>query len=91
MKLRKSIITEIQNIIDQSRAKAVRAVDNTRVVMYWQIGRIIFEEEQQGEDRAAYGTFLIQSLSEEFAPGSEQVFQSGTYTSTCSFTGFFQM
>ena len=68
MKLRKNIITEIQNIIDQSRAKAVRAVDNTRVVMYWQIGRIIFEEEQQGEDRAAYGTFLIQSLSEEFEP-----------------------
>lgn len=36
--------------------------------MYWQIGKVIFEEEQQGEDRAAYGTFLIKGLSEELQP-----------------------
>ncbi|MCH5719826.1 PDDEXK nuclease domain-containing protein [Niabella hibiscisoli] len=36
--------------------------------MYWQIGKVIFEEEQQGEDRAIYGTFLIKSISEAFQP-----------------------
>ncbi|MCF8331640.1 MAG: DUF1016 N-terminal domain-containing protein [Bacteroidales bacterium] len=36
--------------------------------MYWEIGRVIFEEEQQGEDRAEYGSFLIQTISEELQP-----------------------
>lgn len=36
--------------------------------MYWHIGQRIFEEEQHGEDRAEYGTYLIKSLSEELQP-----------------------
>jgi predicted nuclease of restriction endonuclease-like (RecB) superfamily len=36
--------------------------------MYWEIGRVIFEEEQKGQDRARYGEFLIKSLSEELTP-----------------------
>ncbi len=36
--------------------------------MYWEIGRVIFEEEQKGQDRARYGEFLIKSLSEELKP-----------------------
>ena len=37
------------------------------MMMYWQIGKDIFEEEQQGKDRAEYGTFLIK-LSEYLQP-----------------------
>lgn len=36
--------------------------------MYWQIGRIIFEEEQQGAERAGYGEFLIKSLADSLEP-----------------------
>ncbi|GAB2766740.1 hypothetical protein GCM10027275_05980 [Rhabdobacter roseus] len=36
--------------------------------MYWQIGKVIFEEQQQGEDRAAYGTYLMQRLAEQLQP-----------------------
>jgi predicted nuclease of restriction endonuclease-like (RecB) superfamily len=36
--------------------------------MYWQIGKIIFEEQQQGKDRAEYGKYLIKSISNEFQP-----------------------
>lgn len=36
--------------------------------MYWQIGKVIFEEEQEGEERAEYGKFLIKSLSETLQP-----------------------
>jgi hypothetical protein len=36
--------------------------------MYWQIGKVVFEEEQSVKERAAYGTFLIKSLSEELEP-----------------------
>ena len=36
--------------------------------MYWNIGKVIFEEEQAGKERAEYGQFLIKSISETFHP-----------------------
>jgi predicted nuclease of restriction endonuclease-like (RecB) superfamily len=68
MELNKSLVQEIKEIISQSRESAIRAVDHARVLMYWNIGRRIFEEEQQGLDRAEYGTYLIKSLSKELQP-----------------------
>ncbi len=64
MELKRSLVEEIQNIISASQARAIRSVDTERVLMYWQIGKVIFEEEQQGKDRAGYGDFLIRTLSE---------------------------
>lgn len=63
-----SIITDIKSIIAQSKEKAIRAVDHQRTLMYWHIGKRIFEEEQQGKDRADYGTYLIKFLSEQLQP-----------------------
>lgn len=68
MNLSKSILSDIQFIIAQAREKAVRSVNFERVVMYWKIGERIFEEEQQGEQRAEYGTYLIKSLAESLEP-----------------------
>ncbi|HEY8915901.1 MAG TPA: DUF1016 N-terminal domain-containing protein [Chitinophaga sp.] len=68
MKVKKSLVAEIKNMILQSREQAIRAVDNTRVLMYWNIGKRIFEEEQAGKERADYGSFLIKSLSEVLQP-----------------------
>ena len=36
--------------------------------MYWLLGKRIFEEEQQGKDRADYGAYLIRNLAEELTP-----------------------
>jgi predicted nuclease of restriction endonuclease-like (RecB) superfamily len=68
MEIRKALIQEIHAIIVRAREKAIRSVDVERVVMYWHIGRIIFEEEQQGADRAGYGEFLIKSLADSLEP-----------------------
>lgn len=68
MEVRKDILHQIRSIVTSAQTKAVKAVDHERVLMYWQIGKLIFEEEQQGENRAAYGTFLIKSISSEFQP-----------------------
>ena len=62
MKLSNNIISQIHQVISNTQTNAIRAVDNQRVLMYWQIGKIIFEEEQQGKDRAEYGKFLIKSI-----------------------------
>ena len=36
--------------------------------MYWNIGKRIFEEEQQGKERADYGAYLIKNLAKELEP-----------------------
>ena len=64
----KEIVKEIREIIDSSRANAVRSVDFCRVQMYWQIGRRIVEEEQGGKARAEYGKGLIKNLAKELEP-----------------------
>ena len=68
MEISKNIIKQVQNIIANAQAKAIRSVDTERVLMYWQIGKVIFEEEQQSKDRADYGKYLIKSISDEFQP-----------------------
>ncbi len=68
MKLKKELIQQILSIIDTARDKAIRSVDTERVLMYWEIGKVIFEEEQEGKERAGYGDFLIKSLANDLEP-----------------------
>lgn len=68
MLIRKELVSEIAAIIAAAKEKAIRAVDFERVLMYWHIGKKIFEEEQEGKERAGYGSYLIRNLSEELQP-----------------------
>ena len=61
-------LNDIREIINAARTQAVRSVDFCRVQMYWHIGKRIFEEEQQGRDRADYGAYLIKNLSKQLEP-----------------------
>lgn len=63
-----ALIDDIRGIIDSARAQAVRSVDFCRLQMYWQMGKRIFEEEQQGKERADYGAYLIKNLAKELQP-----------------------
>ena len=63
-----NILEDARKIIETARSNAVRSVDFSRVQMYWNIGRRIFEEEQQGKERADYGTYLIKNLAKELEP-----------------------
>lgn len=58
-----NIIEDARTIINSARSSAVRSVDFCRVQMYWNLGKRIFEEEQQGKERADYGTYLIKNLA----------------------------
>lgn len=46
-----------------AKDRAIRSVDTERVLMYWQIGKVILEEEQEGKERAGYGEFLLKIKS----------------------------
>ncbi len=68
MLVNQSVITDIKAIIAHSKERAIRAVDHERTLMYWDIGKRIFEEEQQGKDRAEYGKYLTQFIAQELEP-----------------------
>jgi hypothetical protein len=53
----------IAEVLRAARSNAYRAVNFVMVEAYWNIGRMIVEEEQQGRDRAEYGSYLLRHLS----------------------------
>ncbi|MGB9499445.1 MAG: DUF1016 N-terminal domain-containing protein [Dissulfuribacterales bacterium] len=67
------IYQQIRDLLIQARSRALQVVNTEMVICYWQIGRVIVEEEQQGKERAGYGKYLIKELSgrltKEFGKG----------------------
>ncbi|NOY79783.1 MAG: DUF1016 domain-containing protein [Kiritimatiellaeota bacterium] len=59
------LLDRVATILEQARTNVVRTVNSQMVIAYWLIGREIVEEEQQGRDRAEYGTRLIEKLSQQ--------------------------
>lgn len=60
---------EIKQIIEGSRDRVYRTANFEMVKAYWNIGRLIVEEEQQGRERAEYGKDLIRQLSKKLTSG----------------------
>ena len=73
-----NIINDIKSLVNKARSQAYAAVNQAMVEAYWNIGKRIVEEEQQGKERADYGKHLLKLLSvaltEEFGKG----FSTGT-------------
>lgn len=63
-----SFIQDMKNIIGSAQTKVIRSIEFHRVEMYWKLGERIFNEEQQGKERADYGTYLIRNLAKELEP-----------------------
>ncbi len=67
---------QIVKLLKSARQRVVQAVNHTMVLTYFEIGRMIFEEQQSGKDRAEYGKELIKELStiltKEFGKGFSQ-------------------
>lgn len=74
--VRSEVYNAVAEILRTARSNAYRAVNFTMVEAYWNVGRMIVEEEQQGKERAKYGAFLIRDLSfrltEEFGKGFDE-------------------
>jgi predicted nuclease of restriction endonuclease-like (RecB) superfamily len=66
----------IKSILTEARARAHRAINVAMVAAYWEIGRVIIEEEQRGLPRAEYGAGLLpeiaQRLTAEFGKGFDR-------------------
>ncbi len=68
-----SCFEDVRSILADARRKSYAAVNFIMVEAYWKIGRRIVEEEQAGNERAEYGSYLIRELSrqlgDEFGKG----------------------
>jgi len=83
----KALSQEVQKLINQSKDKAIRAVDFERVLLYWSVGKKIFEEIQGSKDRADYGKEIIKKLSIDLEP----IYGSGySYRQLYLFVQFFK-
>ena len=61
----KDVLSDVKYIIDASQKQAYQAVNTALVLRNWYIGKRIFEEELNGENRAEYGAEVIKKLSKE--------------------------
>ena len=63
----------IADLLKEARRSVVQIVNKTMVYTYFEIGRMIVEEEQNGKERAEYGKHLLEELSKrlktEFGKG----------------------
>ena len=56
---------QITELLRLARQSVVRAVNQTMVCAYYDIGKIIIEDEQRGKQRADYGKHVLEELSKK--------------------------
>lgn len=59
-----TLIADIHTVIALARTQVKQTVNSAMVQAYWQIDRLIVEDEQQGQVRAQYGKAQLKLLKE---------------------------
>jgi predicted nuclease of restriction endonuclease-like (RecB) superfamily len=71
-----AVYQQVRAILASARDRAWQVVNATMVEAYWEVGRIIVEEEQAGKEKADYGKRIVDGLSErlraEFGKGYDR-------------------
>ncbi len=66
----------VKTVLSHAQTTAFRAVNFAMVEAYWQIGKLIVNEEQAGSSRAEYGTgllkYLAKRLTDDFGKGFDE-------------------
>ena len=58
---------EVHAILDEAKSKIYEAANNIMTYAYWNVGKRIIEQEQKGNRKAKYGSYLIKRLSQELS------------------------
>lgn len=70
------LFAEIREVLVTARRTAYKAVNFAMVTAYWNVGRLIVEDEQKGHIRAEYGKAILADLSkrltDEFGKGFDE-------------------
>jgi len=62
-----SFYDQITDLLKAAREAVVKSVNHTMVITYFEIGKLIVNKEQQGEEKAKYGQNLIVELSDKLS------------------------
>ncbi len=63
----KNLYSKIVELLAAARQNVVRTVNQTMVYTYYEIGRMIVEDEQHGKERAEYGKQVLKELSKRLS------------------------
>lgn len=58
-----SLYTQVSELIQEARKQVVSQVNTALLATYWNVGRLIVEDEQNSEHRAEYGKQVLKELS----------------------------
>lgn len=59
------LFNQIEEVVTYAKQKAYQSSNAILLQMYWQIGKLIVEDEQQGSAKAVYGKAVLKGLSKE--------------------------
>ena len=85
--LTSSLYTRIAETIEAARRHVAQTANLAMVTCYYQIGRMIVEDEQKGKHRAEYGEKTLQALSERL---TERFGKGFSYRNLRLFRQFYQ-
>ena len=70
------LYNKVSDLLKAARSTVLQTVNTIMVATYFEIGRMIVEEEQQGKERAKYGDQLISVLSKKLSSDFGKGFSS---------------
>lgn len=59
-----TFLQNVSDLLEQAKKNAKTAVNLSMVYTYYEVGKRIFQEEQNGKERAGYGKYLLKELSD---------------------------
>ena len=62
-----NLLDRVAALFTQARLRAIRDINLTQVMAYYEIGKEIIKFEQKGKSRGEYGEKLIERLSEDMS------------------------
>lgn len=80
----------IRDVLPAARTQVRQTVNTAMVQTYWQIGRLIVEGEQGGEQRTAYGKQVLPELAKRLTLEFGKGFSAPSLWVIGSFTWSFQ-
>lgn len=68
------VYLQIKELMENARKQISVKINNILVQTYWEIGKIIIEDEQENSERAEYGKKLLKELSKKLTNEYEKGF-----------------
>ncbi|GGE69002.1 uncharacterized protein DUF1016 [Pedobacter psychrotolerans] len=60
-----NLYKKVIELLNQARQSVVQTINNTMAMTYFEIGKMIVEEEQNGNEKAEYGKRVLKELSKK--------------------------